>query len=338
MMARGGVNKAVVQAARLALLARGEHPSIDAVRIEMGNTGSKTTIHRYLRELDVTAGERPLPQIDDELANLVAHLSQRLREQAQAELDESQARLDAREALMREALHSTEQQLRELNARHESQTDALAQQTATLQSTQETLQTEQKENARLTQALNDAQVRVSDRDAHIRSLEDKHLHARDALEHYRNASKDQREQDQRRHEHQVQQVQMELRQAQQQASIRQDQLTQLNRDNERLLAEARLTARELKDQTQRLETQASKASALDDQFKHSMTECALLQERLQQAQGESTELKQRVTDREQQSRVLELILVKTEVALENLRAETAKAKEVPPAKPRAKKK
>jgi DNA repair exonuclease SbcCD ATPase subunit len=338
MMARGGVNKAVVQAARLALLARGEHPSIDAVRIGMGNTGSKTTIHRYLRELDVTAGERPLPQIDDELANLVAHLSQRLREQAQAELDESQARLDAREALMREALHSTEQQLRELNARHESQTDALAHQTSTLQSTQETLQTEQKENARLTQALNDAQVRASDRDAHIRSLEDKHLHARDALEHYRNASKDQREQDQRRHEHQVQQVQMELRQAQQQASIRQDQLTQLNRDNERLLAEARLTARELKAQTQRLETQTSKASALDDQFKHALTECALLQERLQQAQGESTELKQRVTDREQQSRVLELILVKTEFALENLRAETAKAEETPPAKPRAKKK
>ena len=34
------------------ILARGEHPSIDAVRIEMGNTGSKTTIHRYLKELD----------------------------------------------------------------------------------------------------------------------------------------------------------------------------------------------------------------------------------------------------------------------------------------------
>jgi len=51
-MARGGVNKAVVQIARTAILARGEHPSIDAVRIELGNTGSKTTIHRYLKELD----------------------------------------------------------------------------------------------------------------------------------------------------------------------------------------------------------------------------------------------------------------------------------------------
>ncbi len=63
-MARGGINKAVVKKARQAILARGEHPSIDAVRIEMGNTGSKTTIHRYLKELDdgasgVTAALRP---------------------------------------------------------------------------------------------------------------------------------------------------------------------------------------------------------------------------------------------------------------------------------------
>ena len=65
-MARGGINKAVVKKARQAILARGEHPSIDAVRIEMGNTGSKTTIHRYLKELDaeVAAGgaETQAPQ------------------------------------------------------------------------------------------------------------------------------------------------------------------------------------------------------------------------------------------------------------------------------------
>ncbi|ENU0108210.1 DNA-binding protein [Pseudomonas aeruginosa] len=51
-MARGGINKALVQKARQAILARGENPSIDAVRVELGNTGSKTTIHRYLKELD----------------------------------------------------------------------------------------------------------------------------------------------------------------------------------------------------------------------------------------------------------------------------------------------
>lgn len=56
-MARSGINKALVQTARDALLARGETPSIDAVRVELGHTGSKTTINRYLREL---ANEEPM--------------------------------------------------------------------------------------------------------------------------------------------------------------------------------------------------------------------------------------------------------------------------------------
>ncbi|WP_425612332.1 DNA-binding protein [Xanthomonas translucens] len=30
---------------------QGKHPSVDAVRVALGNTGSKTTIHRYLKEL-----------------------------------------------------------------------------------------------------------------------------------------------------------------------------------------------------------------------------------------------------------------------------------------------
>lgn len=40
-MARGGINKAIVQKARQALLARGEHPSIDAVRIELATQGPR---------------------------------------------------------------------------------------------------------------------------------------------------------------------------------------------------------------------------------------------------------------------------------------------------------
>lgn len=77
-MARGGINKAAVQKARTALLARGEHPSIDAVRIELGNTGSKTTIHRYLKGLEAADQGRsnaPMP-LSGQLANLVAQLAE----------------------------------------------------------------------------------------------------------------------------------------------------------------------------------------------------------------------------------------------------------------------
>ncbi len=49
-MARGGLYKSDIQKARDTLRAQGKHPSVDAVRVALGNTGSKTTIHRYLKE------------------------------------------------------------------------------------------------------------------------------------------------------------------------------------------------------------------------------------------------------------------------------------------------
>ena len=55
-MARGGIYKAEVQRARERLLAQGRNPSIDAVRAELGHTGSKTTIHRYLKEIEEEEG------------------------------------------------------------------------------------------------------------------------------------------------------------------------------------------------------------------------------------------------------------------------------------------
>mgnify|MGYP003344303387 CR=1 FL=1 len=51
-MARAGLSRLDVKRARDSLAAQGQHPSIDAIRIALGNTGSKTTIHRYLKELE----------------------------------------------------------------------------------------------------------------------------------------------------------------------------------------------------------------------------------------------------------------------------------------------
>ncbi|VAW55751.1 Tn4651 auxiliary cointegrate resolution protein T, partial [hydrothermal vent metagenome] len=57
-MARGGINKALVQQALEALMSKGQNPSIDAIRVELGNTGSKSTIHRHLKELEEEASTR----------------------------------------------------------------------------------------------------------------------------------------------------------------------------------------------------------------------------------------------------------------------------------------
>lgn len=226
-MARGGISKADVEQARTALIARGENPSIDAVRIEMGNTGSKTTIHRLMRELDETSGELSSAQIDAELNSLVFRLAGRLKEQAQEHIDDAQASMDAQKKQLQDELQRIQRQLADLIERHAAQTTRLGTQTATLLSTQKELQNEHKTNVRLTQAAQDSASRLQDKDEQIRSLKEQHL--------------------------------------------------------------------------------------------QSHTQCALLQERLQNAQSENQKLQERLTERDQQNRVLELILIKTEVALENLR-------------------
>ncbi|MGE8146257.1 DNA-binding protein [Pseudomonas frederiksbergensis] len=317
-MARGGVNKAVVQAARLAILARGENPSIDAVRIEMGNTGSKTTIHRYLKELDggPERAETTQEPIDDELAGLVARLAQRLKEQAQEPIDQAREQFDRQRKELESQLDEAREANNELHQQYEIQSLALTQESDALLETRSMLQTEQTRNAGLNQALSDFELRLKDKDEQIRSLEEKHLHARDALEHYRNAVKEQREQDQRRHEGQVQQIQMELRQAQQSALVRQDEITQLHRDNERVLTENRGTLRELSLLQEHLKQANTRQDQLLEQANRVDSERTLLQERLRIALLESQALKQNVDEQSQINQSLEIELAKTQASLD----------------------
>ncbi|MHC8286730.1 DNA-binding protein [Pseudomonas sp. XS1P51] len=317
-MARGGINKAVVQTARLAILARGEHPSIDAVRIEMGNTGSKTTIHRYLKELDdgVEPTAPSSEPIDDELAGLVSRLAQRLKEQAQKPIDLAREQYEQQRKALESQLTDAQEANSELQQQYEIQSLALVQESDTLQNTLSMLQTEQTRNAGLNQALADFELRLQDKDEQIRSLEEKHLHARDALEHYRNAVKEQREQEQRRHEGQVQQIQMELRQAQQSALVRQDEITQLHRDNERLLTENRGTLRELGLMQEQLKQTHIRQDQLLEQVNRIDSERTLLQERLRAALLESQSQKQNVEEQSQINKALEVELLKTQANLE----------------------
>ena len=321
-MARGGVNKAVVQIARTAILARGEHPSIDAVRIEMGNTGSKTTIHRYLKELDEVDSRRGAPQeqIGDELTELVARLAHRLQEQAQEPIDRAQAHYEQLKIELREQLSEAQDAQAQLEQRLEIQGTALSQESANLEAIRSMLQTEQTRNAALNQACSDFELRLTDRDEQIRSLEEKHLHARDALEHYRSAVKEQREQDQRRHEGQLQQVQMELRQAQQSALVRQDEITQLHRDNERVLSESRALNKELNQANDQQHKLSNLNGQLTGQLSQLQNECTLLQERLRVATQESEGLKQAQSQSQEVTAALTLRAMTAETALETMKA------------------
>ncbi len=263
-MARGGINKAVVQKAREGLLARGENPTIDAVRVALGNTGSKTTIHRYLKELEETDQRRLAPRehLTQELGELVGRLAERLKEEGDEYVQQAQARFDLQKAVLEADLDKALKANAALQQHYEIQAEALASESEQLLTTRASLQTEHTRNARLTQECTDLQVRIAEKDEHIRSLEDKHQHARDALEHYRQAVKEQRDQDQRRHEGQVQQVQVEVRQLQQGLIVKQDELMRLSRDNERMLVEARQARKDQDNAAQALADKVNEANAL----------------------------------------------------------------------------
>lgn len=240
-MARGGINKVLVQKARSALLARGLNPSIDAVRVELGNTGSKTTISRYLQELEAAD---PRPQSDptrlsDELTGFVAQLRERLLEESNAVLAEERISHQQSVDALYKQIEGLEDELKKAQQETASRDAVLVSQAEELKTSQSSLQTELNRNARLSQSCADFELRVQEKEELVRSLEEKHAHARDAMEHYRNAIKEQREQDQRRHETQLQQLQYESLQLQQTLMVRQDEQSRLIRDNERLLGEAR---------------------------------------------------------------------------------------------------
>ncbi|MET3109088.1 chromosome segregation ATPase [Oxalobacteraceae bacterium GrIS 1.18] len=90
--------------------------------------------------------------------------------------------------------------------------------------------------------------RLAENEQHRQSLEEKHQHARDALEHYRASIKEQRDQDQRRHEQQIQQLQAEMRHLQQSLIVKQDEVTRLNQEGVRLIAELSHAQKNLHDQ------------------------------------------------------------------------------------------
>lgn len=320
-MARGGVNKTIVQKAREALLARGENPSIDAVRVELGNTGSKTTIHRYLKELDEVDQRREAPQqgLSDELSELVARVAQRLAEESGEQIEQALAVSGAEKSELLEQLKASQYALGELQQQFDIQRIALDTESAELQTCLTTLQVEQTRNARLSQSNLDLEVRLKDKDEQIRSLEEKHLHARDALEHYRGAIKQQREQEQRRHEGQLQQVQIEVRQLQQTLIIKQDELTRLNRDNERFLSEARQQTKVMAVQEDLVQRLTGEINAMKTTVAKAEGAKEMLHEQLGLLQVEAKRLDEAVTLANEQATEARRLLAQSSRELTQLR-------------------
>ena len=246
-MARGGLYKSDIQKARDTLRAQGKHPSVDAVRVTLGNTGSKTTIHRYLKELEEEEGQGlgAKVAVSDALQDLVGRLSGRLYEEAEAVVTEARQRFEAQLHERSQSLERAQQEAEALSAQLQRVETALHEEKTTHAATQQALAEQVTEVAQLSERIAGLTTRLAEHESHVQSLEQKHQHAREALEHYRTSVKEQREQEQRRHEHQVQELQVALRQANEALTAKNHELVQLNRDNGQWLERHSRLEREL---------------------------------------------------------------------------------------------
>ncbi|GEA11049.1 DNA-binding protein [Alteromonas sp. KUL49] len=206
-MARSGITLHNVEKAKQTLLARGERVSIDAVRAELGHTGSKSTIHKHLKHLEDAQDEAHAQVLlSDELQQLLHHVAARLTKEAHATLDE-------KTVLFEQGIQDKDEQIAQLKAQIDTLTvlnqeqrddaDALRQENKSLRAkndkSQQKLELYHQQISALEQQLDTAQQ-------HNRSLEEKHHDARQALSHYREAMAQQRERESEKHEQECAQL------------------------------------------------------------------------------------------------------------------------------------
>jgi DNA repair exonuclease SbcCD ATPase subunit len=238
-MARAGIYKSEVVRARDNLLAMGRYPSIDAIRGELGNTGSKGTIHRYLKEIEEEEGGNNGTQVA--VSDAIQDLSARLAERLHLEADQRMAALTdkhkAEIASLNDVMTALRNEVESFRGQVERQALDLSNEKTAHANTVAALQEERIARAQMAQRIQGMEEQLAKAETHRLSLEEKHQHARDALEHFRSAAKEQREQDQRQSEQQIQFLQGELRSAKDAANTKQQELIRSHEDNARLSSE-----------------------------------------------------------------------------------------------------
>lgn len=328
-MARGGINKALVQKARQALLAKGLYPSIDAVRVELGNSGSKTTISRYLKEIESFDPRPPSSRerMSEELSAMVGNLLDRLMEEGGEAIEQARSGFDLQRVGLEGQIANLQSELTAARRQLETQQAAIEAQTADLQTTRSSLQAELTRNAGISQRCSDLEALVADRDKQIQSLEEKHVHARGALEHYRESVKEQRDQDQRRHESQLREAQVEQRKLQETLALKQDDLTRLNRDNERLLGESRQQIKTLHGHEARIEALTAEIQGLKLAEAKSVGITEQLQEQLAALRQDAKTLNEAAAQNSERELEMRLLLTSAQAENQQLRRDLSIADE-----------
>jgi len=233
-MAREGINKQLVQQAKTALLAQGKRPTIEAVRIALGNTGSKTTISHYLKELE----EKPKPTLErlsEPLAKLVFGLSEQLQAESEEQSIKAQAQFSLEKAQLESQLHRTQKQLEEQQDHKENLEARLLNEQQQRQEATAKVTKQTSDLVLAQQRIEELTRQLQEQHTQIAILNNERQHADEIFKQFRQVLQEEHDTLLRQHAQQVTQLSEELHHNFEKLSITQKELIELHRENARLL-------------------------------------------------------------------------------------------------------
>lgn len=250
----------------------------------------------------------------------------RLHEEADAriaQLTEQHQETVARQQADAEALQAQIQALGE--SLDKAQADFASEQAAHRRTTEQ-LREQTVRQAQVAQQVVDLQERLEGEAQHRASIEDKHQQARIALEHFRDAAKEQRENEQRQHEQQVQYLQGEIRTVNEALSEKRQETLHSHEQNARLtteLSQAQKRLRDVEGELRTLNTLREQLTTAQQQVKTSADKITQLQQALEGVTAENAALEARRNADAQRIQRLEVDLVAAQAA-EAAQAELAR--------------
>lgn len=181
-------------------------------------------------------------------------LAAQLREEAESIVAAGQAEAAAKVAAAREDVARLTQQGQDASAQIQRLQTTLDEVRQALTASERGARDRDTTIVGLNERIAGLERQLGEREAHLMSAETKHQQARDALEHFRQASREQRDTEARQHEQAVQALQVALRRATDTVASKNDELLSLNRANARYAEQVGQLDKELRDTRRTLQT------------------------------------------------------------------------------------
>ena len=263
-MARTGISQYDVEKAYKSLTSQGnKNPSIDAIRAELGNTGSKTTISKYLKDIKESRTDGTLTEVkvSDAIQHLVNQLAAKLDAEANKTIEDMEQAFELEREAWSQEKSGIEVSLSQVSEQNQSLSNDI-------DSLQAKLNTASRESEQLNTELQGVHSDLKEltaicrqKDERIIDLEKSLQHSYDNLSHFRESAKEQRDQQERKHAEEVSGLRAEQRKLGQTIASQQSDLTQLNRQNAELITEKRLLAKSERELQNSLKTLTEKVQS-----------------------------------------------------------------------------